>query len=500
MHLQAKAIRAAIGVVTLAAVAMGGVVGCSSLSDTQGAGVVVTGGPSPSSSALPTSGSSLNQSEPSAPAADPESGGETVGTPEVPSPQSKLKWVEVNPYEAFDLDLVFLNHFESVGDGRVFVSTSGPGGARTLVTRNGTDWSEAPMPPDIVPEQIDIVGDRWIVGGHRLNPDGGELLGPPTSHVFFSDDQGATWSELDFSAEAPDGVSLVWVVAASGERMVVAAAYPSPDDPTDSASRGPVPDNVVFNRLGIFFSDGGLAELVADYPSWAASGYSTADGFHLSLLADMGTVRLFSPDGRQWSEAAEDYGAYGGFSFSTEDSGLIWTTDPAYDEYLVQRFPGVYGPASVATIPEGININHVLSFSVGPAGFAAVAQPVLPYISDRGATSSSAVESDPADRVAALLARPEPAVGWWTEGGTWTWQTSSDAFGLSDLTEEESPLTKVALAVGDDYVIARVVTYKKGDVRTYPSEYSDAPPGHDEPSTSWGYSSQTPRWFIATVD
>lgn len=573
-------------VVTLAAalaLAASGITGCSS---SGGSEVTASSDLTPSPTPTPASSMpSAAEKTPVAPTPVAESDkpeDSAAVPPEEVSAGPMLTWTEFNPVEALGPGLGEFNRIESVGDGRVVFSTFGPSDNRVMVTENGMDWTEIPLPADnIIPGHIDIAGNRWLITGLILNS--AESVGIPSDQVFFSDDQGATWTELAFSPDAPDGISGAIVAMAAGERMVVAAWYPPPRDHSEEESGGFVPSTAVFNRLGIFFSNGGPAELVAEYPSWNATGYATADGFHLTLFSEEEDVRLFSPDGRQWVEGSPGYEDLEGTAFSSGTSGLIWTTDPAYDQYRVERFPGVFGPAPVATLPDGIS--WVSDVAVGPAGVAAVAQPGTPlgaqllpalriekdgyelrYNEPEGAITlwdlsrdaavyefgldlfdeempvpegtrevdvgdngpdgldllvfedpetgddlvafsreelftqiMSALRSPTTD-MAARLEQPGPEVGWWTGGGGWTWQTFSEAFGLTGLTAMESALTEVNLAVGGDFVVARVQTHEAGDVRTDSGEYSDAPPGEDGRSTSMSFSPQSLRWFIARAD
>lgn len=463
----------------------------------------------------------------------------------------------------------------------MLVSTLRPGDNRVMVTENGVDWAEVPIPADsFLPRHIDVAGSRWLVSGLILNrEEPGEI---PTAQVFVSDDQGASWTELDFSADAPDGLAGSVATMAAGERMVVAAWFLAPTDAAEPQDQPFRPPNAALLRLGIFFSDGGPAELVAEYPSWDATGYAASDGFYLTLFGEERNIRLFSPDGRQWSESPVDLGDFRGTAFSTGTSGVIWTNDPSYGQHRVERFPGVFGPAPVATLPDGISwISHL---SVGPAGVAAVAQPGAPIgsltfpelriekdgyelrynepeggitlwdlsqdaavhifdlddfdeenpvpegvreveVGDSGDnfddllvfedpdTGDALVAfsreelflwimsafDDSATDLAARLERPGPVVGWTADGTNWAWQTFPDAFGLTGLTEEQSALTGVKVAVGGDFAIAQVVNYETGDIRTHDADDSDAPPGEDGRSTGTSLSPQPPRWFIARV-
>ena len=144
--------------------------------------------------------------------------------PEQLSTGPVLQWTELDP--GFD-DLFLL---ESVGDGRVTARAWADGdgqrlfGARVVVSANGTDWTEVPLPEGLFPNQVTLSSDRWVVAGRYPDVD------PPdigADRVFFSDDQGATWTEivieLPFDSASPYAVERrrASPVLVSGERMVM---------------------------------------------------------------------------------------------------------------------------------------------------------------------------------------------------------------------------------------------------------------------------------------
>lgn len=172
---------------------------------------------------------SLSEPEPAADepdAPEPDNGLEPSPATTVPQRASTgpvLEWTEIDP--GFD------NLFElgSVGDGRVIARVWNEGdeelfGQRIVVSANGRDWTEVPMPADLFPEQVSVSADRWVVTGRIPDVDRSDI-GP--DRVFFSDDQGATWTEvaIDIPAEAffpYAGLSLrASSVLVSGERFVV---------------------------------------------------------------------------------------------------------------------------------------------------------------------------------------------------------------------------------------------------------------------------------------
>ena len=167
-------------------------------------------------------------------ARDPEIGGSddeaaasATTAPEQFSTGPVLEWTEIDPGfdDVFDL--------KSVGDGRVVARgwTDGEGqglfGQRVVVSANGTDWAEVPMPDGLFPELANIASDRWVVTGQSLDSGWPEEA---VDRVFFSDDQGSTWTEmvieLPSSSTSPYAVEL-WrasSVLVSGEQVVLAVS------------------------------------------------------------------------------------------------------------------------------------------------------------------------------------------------------------------------------------------------------------------------------------
>ncbi len=163
-------------------------------------------------------------------AADDEPAGSSPVTPEQLSTGPVLTWSEISPpfSDAFLL--------ESPGDGRV-VARLRDGDGRVSVTSDGVSWNDVPMPEGIYVHHVDISGRRWMVTGTGLadaedgsGPTGsGWLASSPegTTRVFYSDDQGAAWTELAFEIpvepKPPYVVAQPWVTHAltSGENMVL---------------------------------------------------------------------------------------------------------------------------------------------------------------------------------------------------------------------------------------------------------------------------------------
>ena len=80
--------------------------------------------------------------------------------------------------------------------------------------------------------------------------------------------------------------------------------------------------------------------------------------------------------------------------------------------------------------------------------------------------------------------QPPIWIGWSADGSGWGWQDAAEAFGLGD----DEGLSPVDLAVGDDFVLARFVTFDLDEVSRAAAAADPTPPG-----------SLRGRWFMATV-
>ncbi len=611
--------RAVVGIAASAALVVGGISAWNALENDQPNEVIVvddpTASPAPQPGTEPTP--APTSETPSEPEDTPQTGSES--SPEPPTPESLSAgpapgWTGFEPDAVFGANRGVFENVESLGDGRVItrgwtlpdspnVGETYFSEGRVLITGNGANWTDVTMPTNFDPRLIDIAGDRWLVTGWGFN----ETESEP--RAFFSDDQGTTWTDLALDIVSPDETSRVAAATVSGQNMVIATENRIH---TDIASvivaRGLVPDKesirgwmgvegntVSFTRdessppesfeltseeedllyggdrdfVRLFHSDGGPAELVAEYPAWNVAGYGATDGFHLLMLADEGVLKLTSADGRQWSQTplSTDDGVpvdqLSNYFGSTNQT--IWTSGGTASNYRVERIDGVYTAPLVAELPAGIA--HVSRFSVGPAGIAMVALPgsfpdaelnlrvakdgyelrydepkggfslwdltedtavyefdpeseqanMLPegiriVAGDDGATESLIFEDpetgehlvsftreelEPWANDESLLAapdirpqQPEAWVGWSADGAGWVWQTLSEAFELADLTDVEKELTNVDLAVGTDYLIARV--------QLGVADPSETP--NDNGDGAYSVTYLPPRWFIATVE
>ena len=295
-----------------------------------------------------------------------------VTGPASASTGSVLEWTEFDP----DLDESALSGlFEPLGDGRILVRAfsednddTGPG-FRLLVTENGIDWSVVPMPAGIWPPSYDLSGDRWLVAGFDFAGEPRPAAGEPEDsdsqvlsryRAFFSDNQGANWTELEFdfsssSIEVPSTYEylpfLVSTALTSGEHMVIvlqgeeesASARPDSGSGVFSGSEEDTSENP---KSWIFASDGEVFEPVAEYDGWIYGSiigwsFSTPAGFSLLYVeggAEQEPARpstLTSPDGRIWSENK----AAGSFDpTALGPDGSLWRTTWMGTGYGLHRF------------------------------------------------------------------------------------------------------------------------------------------------------------------
>ena len=488
----------------------------------------------------------------------------------------------------------------SVGDGRITARAWGEAGDRIVVTDDGTTWATVPTPAGIAPGLIDIAGVRWVVAG--VDASGPER----TDRVYYSDDEGATWTELTIDVGSEAGPlpshcvrhARVTAVLASGDRIVAAVeTYADLDLRELLVASGRVPDRdsilqwrytesalvvylgtetnaesieVPFDELGlapgqpapcagpdgpheqrvhILTSDGDGTEPVGRYDGANTSAISTADGFFITLRTAEGDLLLTSPDGRTWTEHA--ISAQGYVPVTRGPGGAAWRSARSYDSYSIERLDVGSGPGTAAEF-QGLRPGPILT--AGPAGVVTTAELIAasrhevriakdgyelrldqawgdmalwdlaadvavhrfaaPEIMFRASPtegirivtdddgSGTLVFEDPdtgedlvsftdADLQGAAAQFPdgpgaiEPPPTWigWSAGGAgWGWQNAADAFGIDTGGIYPPP---IELAVGEDFVLARVAVLDNPDQSAGPVD-----PDRQRPA---------PRWFIATV-
>ncbi|WP_419925713.1 hypothetical protein [Candidatus Poriferisocius sp.] len=402
--------RAVAGIAASVALVAGGVAVWNAYDDSTVTEVVVVD--QPGSTVEPGPTAAPGDDSPDTPQAPPAAGADPA-TPESLSTGPVLEWTEFDPATVFGAELSYIGSLESVGDGRVMVQAGNSDVHQVMISANGADWTVVPMPPDFDVESVDIAGDRWLVTGWPT-----ARLSRSMSQAMFSDDRGATWTDLAIPHDLADETETASVAAAlvSGENMVVAVVSRTrPDVASVIVARGLAPDKesirgwtsvegdtVSFTRdessspesfeltseeeeflfggiqrhVRLYFSDGGPAELVAEYPCWDTAGYGADDGFRLWLNDSEGEWLLTSPDGRQWlrSPLVDGNGVPVGrtYTYTGMHQETVWTAGQTGSDYRVERSDGVYAPPLVAELPAGIRRVDLLA--VGPAGIAVTAE------------------------------------------------------------------------------------------------------------------------------
>ena len=538
-------LRTAVGAAALVAVAISGITACGSTGSNV---LIVSGEPSPTP--VPTTAAAVAPSEPTTAPERSQPSDEADPTPEGLSTGPALEWTEFDLDESIGPDTADINRIDSVGDGRVLAQIfdlDGP--SRAMVSENGTDWNQLPLPVGIAPLQIDVAAPRWLVTGwDTANPRFG-------SRAFYSDDEGVSWTEMVFDLGDPDlRAGIITAVAAQEQTVLAVQSVPLIEDEDDDAN---AMDSIY---VKIFFSDGGPFEHVAEYPGWGVNGYSSSDGFQLLLLGVAGDSLLTSPDGRQWSESSSDLV---GERVGGSPMGTVWTGIRVEGEYRLERFDR---PELAVAIPE--EAGYITLLAAGPAGLAAMAQPGLSYepgvlqmpeftfaqdgyelrynepeggitlwnLSEETAvyelgpealmtdTSPKGVREEEGEGgVPALLIFEDPEtgedlvafdmmelgeamieageldqpnetgrsteqwVGWSANGTDWGWQTISDAFNLPALGADEAGYSVGNLAVGKDFVIANVLRWRTSGSDSAQSDSSA--PSPDSGDGDYGESS-----------
>ena len=361
------------------------------------------------------------------PAAGPDDGMEDVDSTstvrefDLPSPEDlstgpTLIWIEVDCDTSTGLHDVY--GMESVGDGRILAHAWGDNGDQVVITDDGTTWFPVPMPAGIYPGYGDVSGDRWLVGGQ-------DIADPQnTGRAFFSDDEGATWTELPIAltpaASMPSYCperSRVRSVMASGDRIVVLVdSFTDLDLAALLVERGFAPDSesiqgwdhtasalvvnlagsppnrveVAHEELGlapgqpwpcagpdgrhdqhvhILAGDGSGIEPVGRYGGANTSAIRTVGGFYVTVRTGAGDLLLTSPDGRTWTEQAVSEQGY--VPVTRGPDGAAWRSARTYDSYRIERLDAGSGPGTVVEFT-GVRPGPILT--AGPAGVVTTAE------------------------------------------------------------------------------------------------------------------------------
>lgn len=255
------------------------------------------------------SGSSSSMPDSDAAASAPAVAGSDAWAPPRPEDLSTgplLAWQEIEPPGPG------LYALESTSDGRVVAwSHFAEGDEHAYVTGDGTHWDAVRLPDGIQPRALAVADDRWAVVGWAAADAAVSPLSLLASgaRAFLSEDQGATWTDLQLrGSEAerplPEYVSAVYnptALALDGGTIVVATVYGRfLDVPTLLADRGLVPSGETVvdwwteeDALHMRFADDSEG-------SGIEPGQAAIDGDLRVLLADLGLTpeqrELLDPD------------------------------------------------------------------------------------------------------------------------------------------------------------------------------------------------------------
>ena len=456
-------------------------------------------------------------------------------TPEGLSTGPALTWTEV------DLDtstgLIDVYGIKSVGDGRIVARAWGDAGDQAVVTTDGTTWTAIGIPDGIAPDSVDLAGDRWVIGGTDVTDP--EHRG----RAFFSDDGGASWTELTIDVVSdveplPSHClerSRVTSVLASGERIVVVVeTFTDLDLHELLVASGRVPDRdsilywryaedalvvylgedtdaesieVPFDELGlapgqpapcagpdgrheqrvhILTSDGDGTEPLGRYDGANTSAISTADGFFITLRTGEGDLLLTSPDGRTWTEHAISDQGY--VPVTRGPGGAAWRSARSYDSYSIERLEIGSGPGIAAEF-EGLRPGPILT--AGPAGVVTTAEPIAASrhevrIAKDGyelrldqASGDMALWDLAADVAVYRFAAPEIMF------------RASPTEGIRIVTEDDGSGT---LVFEDPDTGEDLVSFTDADLQGAAAQFPDGP-GAIEPPTTWiGWSADGAGW------
>ncbi|MCY3850568.1 MAG: hypothetical protein OXF75_07190 [Acidimicrobiaceae bacterium] len=445
-------------------------------------------------------------------AADPDSGTASAADPSA-NPNANqdasqdelppLAFDEYDPAELFGGDFDAVEWPHSVGDGRVAAQAYDENGVSLVISGDGEDWTRISLPDGASPDIVDLSGPRWLITTSGWDE---------RDRSFFSDDEGASWSEVDLSAVTGRSPTLIKALA-SGEKLLfifkgaIDRAGQSREVlelisrqgllPADAEVGGweiqgttlcfvaDTPDAQTFDLCGdqdpsadttpykfelseqeldaiagyraaadqiqIFVSDGGPATLSAAYESWHTTADSDSSGFYIAMTTPTDELLIASDDGFEWTETSI-YSLSGDgremMAFRTDD----WFVSSSDQGLTVQSLARLAdGAADAITIPA----QSLWSLQTGPSAMAAIAH------------GSAGEATDPTQGV--------QLIGWSRDGRSWNLRSPSEVFGIG------SDSASITLAVGSDYVLAHVT-------------------GFEPAATDEGLVAQPPKWFKANIE
>jgi len=412
---------------------------------------------------------------------DPETAGESK--PEELSTDPALRWAEVDPGASKMFDL------KSVGDGRVVARTWEDGG-KVIITSNGTDWTELPIPPGLEPRHVSFAGGCWLLSGTDpllIHPDlelfwfdcpgGGRPEGaffeqsrtdeeiptqsdsvcriPPREYlatrippgetiaerVFSSNDGGATWNELDFDITAAK------MQAPPCVDHLLAYWYPELGEPTLATAKlleqGWPSCSMASSGVESLLSTGEHIVVIERFYRDVLEAFDSSTRVFTSNASTVELVTEYEGD---------DIGAVstaGGFLVEVNDAviaspdGREWTeTSLGAEEENLLFFAGVVADEIIWSAHDLEGVGSAVKkyrYGADPSTIATL----------RGLRVIE-LAVGPAGLVAKANRPDEEWVGWSADGIDWEWTTVRDAFGPIG----ECCDTSVQLAVGHDFVLA----------------------------------------------
>ena len=435
-------------------------------------------------------------------------------TPDDLSSAPTLIWTEFEPDFGEFGDFSGL---ESAGGGRILRRLyRGPDvPIRLIVTTDGVEWSELPLPngfhvADISSDAdatIDVAGDRWVAFGQDVTDDPHENVG---REVWFSDDQGSRWVEANIEVpQRPEPLppyateeSAVLEALASGDRLVAAVRTSTRLDlealladrgllPTrkDLVNWAPSRDGVTLTFADELPADGEparrgrdrhrLHELEIPYEDLGLS----AEQRELLLRREHTVLRVYTGDGPSLQLSAEYEGWAYKVTGAASTEGIVLATQGGWEALLTSKDGRAWTEVPLGAVelwatggdgalwaatrtPKGTRIDRIRgtdgratvafletieNFSSFSAGPAGVVAAAPTGDSAREPALMSMRRAGKTHRGHGSYQSGEVWVGWSADGVAWGWQTASEAFGL----DPRGSVT-VALAAGKDFVLAQV--------------------------------------------
>ncbi len=449
---------------------------------------------------------STDTAPPSTDPATPENVSTDQGTG--PDAVEPLVFTEHEPADLFPAGLHSVTGIDTVGDGRVVARVHGESGAALIITDNGRDWTRVQLPEGVSPDIVDVSGPRWLLTTLEFDS---------FARIFYSDDQGADWTEVLLES-LPTGATPPTLIDAlvSNQHLVVITKGAVDRQGQDQhimqliSQRDIVSDDAEIagwalsgNTLCFFLADhtedGGLGACsdpaggFAQTQDTGSSQYSfELDEEELASLdryrAGRDQIQVHSSDGGP-AHLTAAYESWHTTAASDSEGFYIAMTTPT-DDLLITSTDGVeWSEASIGAEVDGAQMTFRLDdWSVSSYGnglsiqaLSGLTDPASSPMTLPGMANLASVDVTPSAAVAVAYpvtddpggsGQSAPRIGWSPNRTDWDWQSPAVALGLSD--SEAS----ISVALGDGFVFAHVTSF--------------APVGDT-------FEAQAPRWFKATI-